>query len=257
MFYYLMPHPILITAAVVPAVLLLVYVYRKDKLEKEPRGLLFSLLLFGVLATFIAMGAETLGGHILDKFVDSYSQTTLYNIWMYFVIVAGAEEGSKYLLLRLKTWKSPHFNCQFDGVIYAVFIALGFAIWENINYVLMFGLNVALVRAVTAIPGHACFGVFMGAWYGAARRYANMGETGKSRLCRWLAFLLPALAHGAYDYIASLPQEGSAWIFVVFILAMFCAAFVLVRRLSRRDQYIDGTSSAEMTVDVNYKDAGQ
>ena len=98
MFYYLMPHPILITAAVVPAVLLLVYVYRKDKLEKEPRGLLFSLLLFGVLATFIAMGAETLGGHILDKFVDSYSQTTLYNIWMYFVIVAGAEEGSKYLL---------------------------------------------------------------------------------------------------------------------------------------------------------------
>jgi RsiW-degrading membrane proteinase PrsW (M82 family) len=41
--------------------------------------------------------------------------------------VAGAEESSKYLLLRRRTWHSPEFNCQYDGVVYAVFVALPFA----------------------------------------------------------------------------------------------------------------------------------
>ena len=70
-----------------------------------------------------------------------------YNAIMYFGIVAFSEEGAKYFLLRRRTWHSAAFNCQFDGVVYAVFVALGFALWENISYVLMYGLSTALVRA--------------------------------------------------------------------------------------------------------------
>lgn len=88
--------------------------------------------------------------------------STAYNVLLYFVVVALSEEGFKYLLLKKRTWYSSEFNCQFDGVVYAVFVALGFALWENISYVLMYGLGTAAVRAVTAVPGHACFGVFMG-----------------------------------------------------------------------------------------------
>ena len=51
-FFY--TNPILIAAAVIPAVFLLVHVYRADKLEKEPAPLLISLVLYGIAATFIA-----------------------------------------------------------------------------------------------------------------------------------------------------------------------------------------------------------
>lgn len=53
----------------------------------------------------------------------------------------------------------------------------------------MYGLGTAAVRAVTAVPGHACFGVFMGAFYGLAKRYDNFGDEYRSRRCRRLAVL--------------------------------------------------------------------
>ena len=219
-----------------PALFQLRCVDRADRLEREPAGLLVSLVCFGILATFAALVTEQIGEAALGIFVPEY--TTAYNAVLYFVIVALSEEGFKYLLLKARTWRSPDFNCQFDGVVYAVFVSLGFALWENISYVVMYGLGTAAVRAVTAVPGHACFGVFMGAFYGFARRYANEGRESASKLCRMLAVICPALLHGAYDYIASGTMDGE-WVFIAFVAALFLAAFMMVRRLSSHDQYID------------------
>ncbi len=235
MFFF--ANPILIAAAVIPAIALLAYVYRADRLEPEPPGLLWSLVWQGIIATALAVFTERLGMTLLDRWCPADS--VLYNVLLYFVVVAVSEEGFKYLLLRRRTWSSPAFNCQFDGVVYAVFVSLGFALWENIDYVVMYGFGTALLRAVTAVPGHACFGVFMGAFYGLARRYENYGEPGRSRLCRWLAVIVPALLHGSYDFIASTESGDGTWIFVGFVIALFAAAFLLIRRLSRRDRYID------------------
>ena len=231
-------NPILIAAAVVPAVFLLIRVYRADRLEPEPSGLLLSLILRGVFATVIAMVLEELGSALLGSV---YAENSLpYNVIMYFVIVAFSEEGAKYILLRRRTWRSDAFNCQFDGVVYAVFVALGFALWENISYVLMYGLGTAAVRAVTAVPGHACFGVFMGAFYGLAKRYDNFGDEYRSRRCRRFAVLVPVLLHGAYDFIATYEYDGYAWIFVVFVVLLFAAAYRMIKKLSCDDRFIDG-----------------
>ena len=235
--FLLYMNPILIAAAVVPAVFLLIRVYRADRLEPEPSGLLLSLILRGVFATVIAMVLEELGSALLGSV---YAENSLpYNIIMYFVIVAFSEEGAKYFLLRRRTWHSAAFNCQFDGVVYAVFVALGFALWENISYVLMYGLSTALVRAVTAVPGHACFGVFMGVWYGLAKRLHGQGRDGASKLCRVLALLLPALLHGCYDFIASIESVHYGWLFAAFVAILFVLAFILVRRQARHDRYIN------------------
>ena len=226
----------LIVAAIVPALILMFYIYRKDKLEREPFGLLVSLVLLGVLATFSAMLLEQLGIYLLEN-LPIYNDV-LYNLILYFVIVGIAEEGSKYFLLSKRTWKSPHFNCQFDAVIYSVFVSLGFALWENVGYVLMYGFETALIRAVTAVPGHACFGVFMGVWYGVAKRTENEGDEEGSRKYRRLALLVPILLHGCYDYLATMESEYASLIFVAFVLCMFIAGLIFVRRLSRNDQYI-------------------
>lgn len=231
-------NPILIAAAVLPAIFLLVHVYRADKLEKEPAPLLISLVLYGIAATFIALVLERAGSFLLGLWFEEGS--VAYNAIMYFGIVAFSEEGAKYFLLRRRTWHSAAFNCQFDGVVYAVFVALGFALWENISYVLMYGLSTALVRAVTAVPGHACFGVFMGVYYGRAKRYDNDGDFVKAKRCRTLAVLMPALLHGAYDFIATMEDPNCEWMFLVFVLALFAVSMKLVRVGSRSDRYIDG-----------------
>ena len=232
------PNLLLIAAAVVPALVLLGYIYRKDHIEKEPNTLLARLLLWGVVSTFLAVVTESLGASALAFFLPGNEDNPSYGFWMFFVIVGLSEEGFKYLVLRWRTWNSPHFNCRFDGVVYAVFVSLGFALWENIDYVVMYGFSTALVRAVTAVPGHACFGVFMGAWYGLAKRYENYGYPEKSRRCRTLAVLLPTLLHGAYDLIATLERSALSWGFAGFILALFAAALYAVKKLSREDRFI-------------------
>ena len=235
-FFY--TNPILIAAAVIPAVFLLVHVYRADKLEKEPAPLLISLVLYGIAATFIALLLERFGSWLLGRYFPENS--TPYNVLMYFGVVAFSEEGAKYFLLKRRTWNSAAFNCQFDGVVYAVFVSLGFALWENISYVLMYGLSTALVRAVTAVPGHACFGVFMGVYYGRAKRYDNDGDLVNAKRCRTMAVLMPALLHGAYDFIATMEDPSCEWVFLVFVLALFAVSLKLVRVGSRSDRYIDG-----------------
>lgn len=235
--FLLYMNPILIAAAVVPAVFLLIRVYRADRLEPEPSGLLLSLILRGVFATVIAMVLEELGSALLGSV---YAENSLpYNVIMYFVIVAFSEEGAKYILLRRRTWRSDAFNCQFDGVVYAVFVSLGFALWENIHYVLAYGLSTAIARAVTAVPGHACFGVFMGAWYGMAKRCEMAGDPEGAARLRRSALLIPALLHGFYDFAATDQSSVFGWLFLAFVIVMFVTAVRVVKRMSANDMFFE------------------
>lgn len=228
--------PILTAAAVIPAIVLLVKIYKADKLDKEPLGLLIALVFWGAVSTTLAVFTEEVGTGILDTLWPEDS--LLYRVLMYFVVVGLSEEGFKYLLLKRHTWRSADFNCQFDGVVYATAVSLGFALWENIGYVAMYGMGTALVRAVTAVPGHACFGVFMGAFYGMAKRYSNYGCEAQSKRCRHLAVLLPTVLHGFYDFIATSESRFSEWVFLLFVIVLFLITSRMVKNLSREDRYI-------------------
>ena len=236
MFFLSSPDRLLILSAILPAAILLVYIYKQDRLEKEPVSLVLSLVLWGVLSTFLAALTEELGMGILGALFER--ENVLSRMLMYFVVVGLSEEGFKYLLLRKKTWKSPHFNCQFDAVVYAVSVSLGFALWENIGYVVSYGMQAALARAITAVPGHACFGVFMGAFYGVAKESDSRGFAEASLLWRVLSVLLPSLIHGCYDFIATAP-DLPAGVFTLFLALILFTAFVTVRILSRKDRFIE------------------
>nr|MBQ6242000.1 PrsW family intramembrane metalloprotease [Lachnospiraceae bacterium] len=227
-------NPFLIAAAVLPAIFLMFRIYKADRLEPEPRGLLVNLVVMGILSTIVAIILESIG----DPLVLAIAPNELvYNLLLYFVVVALSEEAAKYFFLRLRTWKSPEFNCQFDGVVYATFVSLGFALAENVGYVLEYGFGTALLRAVTAIPGHACFGVFMGAFYGAAKRYEHYNIE-QSRTYRILSLVVPVLLHGTYDFIAT-QFEGLSPVFLVFVAILFVASYKILSNLSRQDNYID------------------
>lgn len=229
-------NPILLAAAVVPAIFLLIQIYRADKLEKEPVSMIIGLVFWGAVSVIPAVVCEELGIFLLGLVFPA--EGLVFRLLLNFLVIGGAEEGMKYRMLRRRTWNSREFNCQFDAVVYAAAISLGFALCENIGYVFSYGLGTALLRAVTAVPGHCCFGIFMGAFYGLARRYENFGAIGKSRTCRRLAVMVPMLLHGAYDFIATLEQELFALSFLAFVGGMFITASRMVRRLSKSDRFI-------------------
>lgn len=235
--FLLSPRTILTISAVLPSIILMVHVLRKDKKEKEPLFFVLSLVLWGILSTLIAIALEKAGSFVLSLLFPHH--TLLYYLLFYFVVVAASEEGSKLLILRKRTWRSSHFNSQYDAVVYSVAVSMGFALWENILYVFRYGFSTAIVRALTAVPGHASFGVVMGVWYGMEKRFSNERKGIRSFLSSLLVFLLPTLVHGTYDFLCLFSQswEGTA-VFIVFILILFIISWRMVNSASSRDRYI-------------------
>lgn len=223
-----------VAAALIPAIVLLCYVYRHDKIEKEPPKLLALMLAGGVLATLVSLVLETVGQTILNRFF--YYATPLYYILLAFIVVACVEEGSKLLFLKLFSWKNPNFNYVFDAVVYAVFVSLGFAAFENVKYVFSYGLTTAAVRAVTAVPGHLSFSVFMGVFYGRAKLCEVYGDRSGRAKNLALSYLVPVFFHGFYDSCAMIGGGVATLIFLVFVILMYIIVFRLLRAASRYDR---------------------
>ncbi len=223
--------------AVIPGIVLLVYIYSMDKLEKEPTSLLISLLIWGVISTFIAILGEQIGGNILQSIFGSAASDGR-DLIEYFLVVGLCEEWAKRFVLKRRTWNDPAFNCRFDAVVYAVAAAMGFAIFENIGYVAMYGSSTAIVRAFTAVPGHAAFGAFMGLYYGEAKEKAVSGDMKGAKSKLNAALIVPLLWHGAYDFLAT-RDSVLAYAFYPFIIFMFVTAIVKIRKCAKNDKYFD------------------
>mgnify|MGYP003818116077 CR=1 FL=1 len=224
---------IVLCAALLPPFLLLRMVYRMDRVEPEPRPLLIRLFVWGVLCALPVMVLELWGQDVAEQFRGSRA---LYLFLSYFMIPGFIEEGMKYAALRRLTWRDPAFNYKFDAVVYAVFASLGFAAIENVLYVFDYGVGVAVTRAVMAIPAHATFGVIMGAGYAQAKCLAMRGDLPAAKTHGASAWLIAAIAHGAYDYI--LMVYGGA-VFAVYFIALVVVGVALAKSCAKNDAPVD------------------
>ncbi len=181
---------ILLAIALAPGVAIGVYIYLKDKHEKEPIGLLIKSFFFGILSTLITLlisGAIT-PFVILDE-LDLSDQAINA-----FLIVALVEEFSKFIFVRGILYRNKNFNEPFDGIVYAVMVGMGFATFENIFYVIDGGFEVAVIRMFTAVPAHAMFAILMGYYLGKAK------FEHKKAYYALHALGIATIFHGAYDY---------------------------------------------------------
>lgn len=225
---------IYVLAAVLPAFFLLRYIYKQDTIEKEPGYLLWQLVLGGVAAALCSIVLEMIGNSILDASVDRNDPK--YYILLAFLVVAVVEEGTKLFFLRRRSWYDPNFNYLFDGVVYSVFVSLGFAAFENVKYVFSYGLSVALPRALMAIPAHLGFAVFMGVFYGRAKLCENRGNHMGATLNLLVGYLSAVLLHGFYDTCAMLGTQESTVAFLVFVAVMYVVVYRMIRHASRTDR---------------------
>ena len=213
-----MNYLLLIAAAIAPAVAIIVFIYYKDKYEKEPLSLLIKCFLLGVLSVIPAIILESIGS-VLGFGTSVDIVITLIHA---FVVVALSEEFSKYIFLRYYAYKQKAFNEPFDGIICALMISMGFATTENIMYVLDNGMGNALSRAFTAVPMHACFAVLMGFYVGAAK--FSFKKNKKKFLLTGLAYA--TFLHGLYDFL--LMQQNYRYLYLfAFVLVIFAVIMAM------------------------------
>ena len=134
-----------------------------------------------------------------------------------------------------RTWRNPEFNYRFDGIVYAVFVSLGFAAIENVMYVMQYGLGVALTRAFLAVPAHFGFAVCMGTFYGRAKVCDVRRNGHMRRINLGLAYLLPVSMHAFYDATAMLNSDLSTNLFLAFVVI----CYVLIYRRIKREAWED------------------
>ena len=225
----------LVAAALVPPLILLYIIYKMDKIEREPVNLLVSLFLRGAVGMFPILILELIGDRVVSIF--SWSQL-LYLFFAYFVIPGFIEEGVKYVVVIRRAWNDPNFNYTFDAVVYAVFASLGFAAVENIMYVVTSGFSTAVVRAIFSIPGHAMFGVVMGAGLAKAKRLEVQGEIQAAEAAKNRAWILAAILHGLYDFL--LVAFGG--VFYLYFVGLVIYVVRLLKKSAAEDSPINGSS---------------
>lgn len=226
---------ILLAAALLPAILLLLYIWKKDT-QKEPTPWLVKAVLWGVAiiipVAILESGIETIILGEGGKPTSLFGTTTTA-----FVVAALPEESFKLLALWMVLRKNPYFDEHFDGIVYAVCVGLGFASMENIMYV--FGeddwFSTAIVRALLAVPGHYAFAIMMGYYYSV---FHFVDHSPKVAAC---VLLVPVLAHGTYDALAMSgivsPVIGglSFFVLVYFCVKMHKVAKAKVLALVEKD----------------------
>jgi RsiW-degrading membrane proteinase PrsW (M82 family) len=221
----------LMALAIIPGLLIIIYVYTKDRVEKEPISLIIRLVILGGLSTIAAIFLETAMTQILPQYPQG---TVEYAVINAFAIAALCEEFVKYFALKIGSWRNPAFNYRFDGVVYGVSAAVGFAILENIGYVAQYGLQTAYVRAFTAVPLHAFCGLFMGVFYSYARK-AYITRRGSVLGYKILALIIPMLIHGIYDTLAFIGTEEASYMLLAFVVFLYIVAIISIRFLSAAD----------------------
>ena len=216
----------------IPGYFLLKYIYDKDTVEKESKSILTRCFCYGIASVFLAVMLE----YFIDIPIESlFCKSKLYYVIHCFIGIALMEEGSKYLVLRLITWKNKEFNYIFDAVVYAAFISLGFATFENVLYVISGGGSVAILRAVSSVPAHFFFSIYMGLFYGISKRECVKERNNTKYIV--LTILIPTLVHGVYDYLLYMATYSLLYLFswIAILIILYVVTFVKIKNLSLSD----------------------
>ncbi|MCU4162845.1 PrsW family glutamic-type intramembrane protease [Carboxylicivirga caseinilyticus] len=217
----------LILIASAPVLIILFYIYYRDKYEKEPFGLLIKSLIAGMIICIPII----IGEQWTSSFLHPLKTNQMTNAFLdAFFVASFWEEAFKLTAVMLLVWRNKNFNERFDGIVYAVFVSLGFALIENIMYVLNTdnGIQTGLARAFTAVPAHAMFGVMMGYHLGLARFISK-----KQTYHLINAFFYPFLFHGIYDFIL---MSQNKWLLLTFAPLMVYLYIRIKKRLLQHSE---------------------
>jgi len=199
---------------IVPSIIILLYFFLSDKF-KEPKGTIALVFFLGVL---ICLPAGILNSFVYENFNNDTE--TLEKLLGSFLGPAWTEELLKLFILYAIVLKRKEFNEPMDGIVYGVAVSLGFATYENYDYVYRLALewkeygitsrDIAIWRSYSAVPMHGLNGCLMGFYLG---KYVFTGD----KKFLGYSFFVPFLMHGIYNYYV---QFGVLIVIIQLVFAL-------------------------------------
>ena len=210
---------VLLSVSIAPVLALFSFFYLRNQMATEPRRTLFHTFLYGAILTFPILFLQ----YVLKE------EHIFQNVLIQDVFFSGVvEEFFKWFILMIAIYHHIEFDDPYDGVLYGVSISLGFATVENILYMLSFGVDTAIMRALMPVSSHALFGVVMGYYLGKAK-FSNIDLSMQFRI---IALFAPIVLHIVYNFILTI--EGS-WTYIMLPFMLFLWWFAL-RKVKRAHQ---------------------
>jgi len=210
-----MTHALFLLPILLPIAFWAVYHYQKDRCLPEPVSHLALALALGAAASYLAGWMyQALDLASLRFDATLLAERNLAGTFTYAVLVIGlVEELAKMIPFLLVVIRFREFNEPIDGIIYASFIALGFAAVENVEYARWSTGSETLARGFAGPVVHIVFASVWGYY------------VGRAWLCRHrmvptvvAALAFTALLHGIYDFIViALPPP--AWTVSALLIA--------------------------------------
>lgn len=217
-----------------PIFLLGMYIYQKDSV-KEPKSLLIGLFASGFLSAILVVIVNLFLILLIPEYYLS-GDYTRFNLLLLFILVflevGLVEEFMKWIMIRLIGYNHKDFDQIYDIIVYSVFVSLGFAAIENFFYVTEGGVALGIYRAILSVPGHVCFGVFMGYFLGLAKLHQ---KTNRALYFKnmFLSIFIPALLHTIYNFCLMMENIYFLLIFLGFIIIIYFWAVNKINKLSK------------------------
>ncbi len=229
---------LLIILAVAPSAFFMYLIYFMDRHEPESMRTILTAIAVGALsvvpAVIIQLSFENIGlfriGGLPGAFFDS------------FLLVAPSEEFFKFLLIFLYLRNKPFYDELNDGIVYYGAGAIGFALFENIFYVLDYGFSTGILRAFTAFPIHTFCGVVIGYHAGLAR-FSNREHPNR---IIFRGLFIAYLTHAFYNTL--LMAESMLTLLVIPLLTAVYVCGYLILLKGRRISLAGAGASHTFTV---------
>jgi len=200
---------VLVSLSILPGFFIMSLIYNLDVQDKEPLWLLAIAFILGALNLHLDID-------ILEFLLSSNDvQNNFLRVGVEAITVATTEEVLKFLVVILIIYPSKYFDEPFDGIVYSVFVGMGFATAENLTFVLQGSASLAVMRMITAVPAHFVFAVIIGYYLGKAKRKKK-----SQFIFIVLAILLPIVFHALYDYFLFIDFVPGVWVGGIITLAI-------------------------------------
>ena len=219
--------------SILPVYVIGLYVYRKD-VEREPKPLLRKLFIYGMLSCIPAAIIEL----VVEPFFGYEEDMNLVFLFFYVSVgIALVEELCKWFIVYKGTYYHKEFNQPYDAIVYCVFTSLGFACLENVLYVSMSGIFAGILRAITAIPGHAADAIVMGYYFGLAKENeVKKGSSKNTTRYLILSMVMPTILHAIYDYCLFANDIAFLGLFILFIIFIYIYGINKIKQISTHNK---------------------
>lgn len=224
---------LLLWLSIVPSIVIGLLIYKADRVEQEPTIELIKALFMGILSVVITL----LISYFIGIIKINYNSLGYIGILLYsFIGVAFVEELSKWISTKLFIMNNKNYNYLFDGIVYAVFVALGFATIENIIYTYSGGIITALIRAIITVPSHAFYAIFMGYYLSKSKESKIENDKKSSIKYNLYSLFIPTLLHGIFDSLLLLENSLLLIVFLFFVIFLYIISIQKVKKLSSSEK---------------------